>query len=209
MASLNTSAVNSTSIYWWVTGLSSNWDDDNYMKIALTSDSSGSNGSSSPPSGIISVMYPPSNGTSTSTSSTLSSGSYSGGNTYTLYGYAQSSNGLWYYVGSSTVTMPMDRPSDFSWSTSKSTGGSFNITASEWNSLCSKINEFRAYKSLGSYAFSTAYSGNNFLATMYNEARNAIYGMNPSTSIPPYRASGETIYATEINRLRDSLNSIS
>jgi len=106
------------------------------------------------------------------------------------------------------ATTPKGKPSSFSWYTTKSSGGNFNLTASEWNDLCTKINDFRSYRNLSDYTFTRAYSGNSFTATQYNEARNAINVMNPSTSIPIYRNSGEIIYASDINGLRDSLNSI-
>lgn len=115
----------------------------------------------------------------------------------------------WFYTikqGTSSYT----RPSNWSWATSKVAGSTFNITATEWNNFCTRINEFRRYKlGLGNdYTFTTAYKGNAFTAAMYNQARNAINVMNPSTSIPVYRNKGDTIYASDINRLRDSLNSI-
>lgn len=101
------------------------------------------------------------------------------------------------------------RPSDFSWSVGKFSGYAFNVTASEWNALCAKINEFRSYKKLDAYAFSSASSGQPLTASQFNQARNAINDMSPSISIPDWVASGYPIYASELNRLRDSLNSVS
>lgn len=101
------------------------------------------------------------------------------------------------------------RPRDWEWYIGKYSGYSFNITASEWNAFFDKINEFRSYKGLSYYSYTRAYWGYNFTASQYNEARNAIAAMNPWTSIPSYRSRGETIYASDINSLRDSLNSVS
>lgn len=100
------------------------------------------------------------------------------------------------------------QPVPFNWTYAKSSGASFILTAAEWTSLQSKINERRNTlpTPLGSYSFTGAFTGNNILANHYNEARNAIFGM--TGSIPPYRGPGETIYASELNALRDALNSV-
>ncbi|MEI7025787.1 hypothetical protein [Paenibacillus sp. y28] len=106
------------------------------------------------------------------------------------------------------VTTLKNRPYDFDWDISKSPGGGFNLTANEWNRLTSRINEFRNYKGLGNYSFTTAYSGNVFEAYYYRQAVQAINEMNPPTSVPALRYTGDTVYANDINRLRLALNSI-
>lgn len=60
------------------------------------------------------------------------------------------------------------------------------ITATEWNSLCSRINEFREYKGLVRYNFTHVSSGTRITAGLYNEAVYAINEINDNnkTSIP-------------------------
>lgn len=132
----------------------------------------------------------------------------SSGTSYTLTASFLDSSGSEVGRASTSGTTDKSRPSNFNWTYTKSSGVSFIVTANEWNSLFSKINEFRSYKGLSYYSHSTAYTGIDFLASQYNEARNAISSMSPSISVPAYRNSGETIYANDINGLRDSLNSI-
>lgn len=129
----------------------------------------------------------------------------------TYYGYvrAYSNAGGWSDWSSyDFAKTPKGKPVDFAWDTSKTSGYNFNLTADEWTILQQKINEFRLYKELTAYNFTAPSKGNILYATYYNEARNAINGMNPPTDIPIYRNSGDIIYASEINKLRDSLNSI-
>ena len=95
-------------------------------------------------------------------------------NIHTLYGYAQAANGDYYPAGSGTITTLAIRPSNFSWTYAKTSGGNFNLTAAEWNSFTSSINLFRVYKNLGNYTFTSAVSGNNFTATIFNQARKRI-----------------------------------
>lgn len=99
------------------------------------------------------------------------------------------------------------RPSNFSWTTAKVSGQNFNLTASEWNSFTSRILEFRTYKGLGSYSFTSAVSGNTFTAVMFNQARNSIYDMN--TSVMGTVSAGQDVLASYLNDLVSSLNAIS
>lgn len=88
------------------------------------------------------------------------------------------------------------RPAKFYWTTSKVSGGTFNLTATEWNGLCENINLVRAYKGLTAYSFTTAYPGEPFSASMYNQAVYAIqdvpgygsylYIVNPKQTITAY-----------------------
>lgn len=100
------------------------------------------------------------------------------------------------------------RPDDFSWTYSKEKGGKFNLTAIEWNALAERINEFRAYKGLDNYSFNTAYSGNKYMAYMYNQARLAIQGISGYGTYIPTVSSGETITADMMNTLVSELNAI-
>jgi len=74
------------------------------------------------------------------------------------------------------VTSAPPRPAKFSWTYPKTKGADFNLKATEWNALTANINLVRAYYGLSLYTFTTAYVGNNFLASMYNEC---LYAMNP------------------------------
>lgn len=148
--------------------------------------------------------------------STSSSGStyytfrnLSGNTTYSFGVKAYDINGnvTGLYVSYQTTLKP--RPATFSWDSSKTYGATFNLTASEWNRLTSNINQVRSYKGYTSYSFSYAYSGNAFTADMYNQAVYAISSMSPPTSVPYTRSKGDTIQAYDINRLRDSINSVS
>ena len=106
------------------------------------------------------------------------------------------------------ITYVQARPPNWEWHTPKISGNTFSLTANEWNSFCTKINQFRQYKNKSTYNFTTATSGGDFYAYMFNEARNAINEMSPPTSVPSIKYSGDIIYANDLNRLRDSLNSI-
>ncbi len=106
------------------------------------------------------------------------------------------------------VTVIKTKPS-FSWSYPKASGSSFNIYATEWNNLLDKVNEFRQYKGLSAInTFTYAYSGMEFTASMMNQPINIINTMSPNTSTPSVKVKGDSIFASDINRLRDSLNSI-
>lgn len=97
---------------------------------------------------------------------------------------------------------------NFEWNTPKTSGGNFNITATEWNRFLNAINSARVGKGLTAYNFTYASKGGDFYAYMFNQAVQAISAMNPSISPPSTRSSGDEIYASYFNRLRDSLNSI-
>ena len=100
------------------------------------------------------------------------------------------------------------RPSNFEWTFQKTSGGEFNITASEWNVFLNKINQFREYKNLTQYNFTSASSDDIFYAYMFNQAVQAISAMNPPVSPPSTRSSGDEIYASYFTQLKNSLNSI-
>lgn len=106
------------------------------------------------------------------------------------------------------------RPSNFSWTYAKVQGGTFNLTATEWNNFTSRINAFRNYwddahgTSLSDYSFTRAYSGNNFTAAMYNQARIAIQAMSGYGTYIPTVTKGQQITAYMMNVLVSELNSI-
>lgn len=144
--------------------------------------------------------------------------------TYTIEGGAYTN--AWYSVDSKVVTTsstgggtdpdpdpwepPPDptptRPSNFYWTWAKNSGGAFYVTATEWNALCNKVNEFRAYKKLTHYPLTYVYSGNLFSHAHYNEVRSALSDM--TSNIPAWRYTGDLIYASDINQLVTAVNSI-
>ena len=165
-----------------------------------------SNGSTSPPAGIgYDTAYAPTSGENSYTPQ-RTVGLFNSGTTYTLYASALVPSEKWYEAGSRTFTTQTGRPTDFSWSYPKTSGVLFHLTALEWNQFTAKINSFRIYKNLSTISFTTAYTGNPFTAAMYMQARAAIAAMNPYA--PPFRSSGDTVYASDLNGLRDALNNI-
>lgn len=104
------------------------------------------------------------------------------------------------------VTTLDGRPNDWVWSNSKTQGGIFNLTASEWNSFTTRINEFRVYKNLSPISFTQATKGGTFTAAMFNQAKNAIGGM-AATGISDRQAE-QDILASYFQTLRDRLNSL-
>ena len=107
------------------------------------------------------------------------------------------------------VQYKIARPTDWTWHSSKTAGQVISLTASEWNSFCTKINLFRQYKGLSNYTFTTATSGSVITASIVNQAVNAISAMSPPTSTPSTAVSKTTVItASFFNTLRNSLNSI-
>lgn len=125
---------------------------------------------------------------------------------FRVRGYQGNTYGSW-----STVVIGRtlsNAPTAFGWTYPKITDGEYNLTANEWNALAAKINQWRTYKNLSSYPFTTAAFNAVFFATIFNEARTAISSMNPLVSLPAARSSGNDVTASALNGLRDSLNSI-
>lgn len=131
---------------------------------------------------------------------------------YTYYAkiYVVNSYDDFSYPASITISVPSKtRPSNFSWIYPKTKGGSFNLTAAEWNDLTSRINAFRDYQFLTEYSFSTAYKDDPFTAAMYRQARTAIRALDGRESDDiPYVYSGDTITADMMNILVSELNSV-
>lgn len=100
------------------------------------------------------------------------------------------------------------RPDYFSWTYTKRSGRAFNLTADEWNELTSNINEVRRYRGYSNYSFTTAYSGDNFTAKMYNQAVNAIKGISGYGTYIYTVSKGEEVTADLLNDLRDELNAV-
>jgi hypothetical protein len=100
-------------------------------------------------------------------------------------------------------------PSPLAW-TDRSSGQNFNLTAKEWNDMTSKINAWRKYQnsSATTINFPVAFSGNDLTASMFNQAVNAITALNPPYLPAAIVGVGETVTATKINRISDSLDSL-
>lgn len=58
------------------------------------------------------------------------------------------------------------------------------VSASEWTSFCARINEFREYKGLSSYSFTTLTPGTSFSAAIAREVIAAI-GAIPGAGTTP------------------------
>ena len=120
-----------------------------------------------------------------------------------------------YYDGTTAKTATLtttaataSSPAYFSWTGGKKVKGrAFNLTASDWNALTSNINLVRKSHGYSNYSFTKAYKGNNFKATMYNQAVNAITGMGYGDYL--YTVSkGEAVWASELNNLVDAINEV-
>jgi len=119
------------------------------------------------------------------------------------------------YQSNSTATLNAtteNRPANFAgWSTNVSSGATLNLLATDWNTFTDKVNEFRIYLGLGSTSFTTVGSGNDFLATYFNQARVGILGTNYNSgtyTLPVTKSRGDKVYASDLNALVDCLNSI-
>ncbi len=58
------------------------------------------------------------------------------------------------------------------------------VTATEWNSFCSRINEFRKYKNMSKYSFTSVSSGTAFSATIARQAMTAISEISGHGTLP-------------------------
>lgn len=124
------------------------------------------------------------------------------------YGPVTAQQTYYSYNVTVTYTVVPRKPPYFYWTYPKWSGGDFNLTAGEWNSLMESINAYRVYKlgESGRVSYTSAYAGYLFYYYMFNEAVNMIARIN--ASVPPIRSSGDDIYASYLNRLQDALNEI-
>lgn len=106
----------------------------------------------------------------------------------------------------------LDRPEDFNFSSSISSGAATTtLTASAWNSFCSRINEFEAYQGKSQSEqtyFPPVYSGDEMTASIIQRAWDAISDLNGHGSMPSRPTRGSTIYASFFHNLADALNNI-
>lgn len=135
------------------------------------------------------------------------------GATYTIWIYVYDMDANSFGVNRS-VSFTRPRPANFNWTVAKTTGGQYNLTYSEWNGLLDKIDDFRAYKGLSQANFNRSLvSGalNSVVmprASSFNAAVNMLNTMSPTIAAPSLVNSGQRITASQLNALRNSLNSI-
>lgn len=105
------------------------------------------------------------------------------------------------------------RPENWKWTSANDINGykvsgsvSPFLTALEWNNFTERINQFRSYRGLLDYTFTTLYAGNDFTANVLNQAINAINEMK-STGLPIRKTRDECL-ASDFNTLMITLNSL-
>lgn len=216
MANLIIENVTYNGAGWWIGGFDNHWNT-TYYNVATVSTGEVPFGSTNPPSGILGSLSAPTSGSLFRTPT--SHISLSPQTSYTLYGSAQTSSGFWYPAGSWSFTTPPDpstRPSDFQWQYSQTVSQAFvpgtdanhAIHRDDWNNLTARINQFRVYKGMSAYSFTTAFYNMVITASVFNEARNAIVGMIPPNPPVGVKQSGDVVRAADISGLRYALNSI-
>lgn len=117
------------------------------------------------------------------------------------------------WIGIQYFTTPSQgggsRPDDWDWYSTIASGQTINLSASEWNDFCDRINEFRDYDGLSQFSFTTVYRGDPIEASIINEARSAISNISTSGAVPNRVNSGDPIEASIFLDLRDALNATS
>lgn len=98
------------------------------------------------------------------------------------------------------------RPGNWAWGLSFISGQNVNITATKWNDFTFRINQFRFYKGLPDFSFTTVYRGNTIYAWQITEAIDAINAMVTNKISRQY--SRDVANAEIINLLTTRLNSI-
>lgn len=127
---------------------------------------------------------------------------------YTLLARAQDKSNNLSGTVTISITTSSGRPSNFSWTNSKTSGQSFILSAEEWNEFTQRISDFRTYKSLSAYSFTTAVVGSDVTSAIFNQAVAAISQMSPSIPTPSTVAYRDDITAKILNDIVASLNSI-
>lgn len=134
------------------------------------------------------------------------------GVTYTIYAKVFKGSDIEPFTTfSKSVTIQSDastRPSKFSWTTPKVSGNEFNLTATEWKNFTANINAVRKYKGLSEYSFTTAVKGNDFTASMYNQAVKAIKGISGYGTNLSEVSKGDKATAKKLNDLVSEINSV-
>jgi len=100
------------------------------------------------------------------------------------------------------------RPALFYWTYTKTSRGTFNLKAFEWNNLTANINAIRSYKGYSAYNFTTAYQNNTFYYYMFNEAVYVIQGIPGYGSYLTTVSHDGIVYAAALNSIVSELNAI-
>lgn len=105
-----------------------------------------------------------------------------------------------------TVEQQSVRPDRFEWNTAKVSGGQYNLTAQEWNSLITNINEVKEYKKQNTVSMTSAQAGvTTVSADIFNEVITAINSLGYDIKEV---AQNEKLLAKLLNDLRDKINAI-
>jgi len=208
----NTAVINPTTDGGeWTVRTSDYFDSSNYIEAGV-SFGSVTDGQSYPPSSIIDSISAPSSNSGAAASGNITTLNVN--TPYTVYGYVQAANGLYYSAGSTTFHTLNARPNNFYWAYSYiSSGANAIVDHRDWNNLASSIDNFRAYEGfMAPFGFTTASSGQNIEAYMYNQLLNASYqidGNMLNNVLPPaIFYTGDDFYASYLNDIVTSLNSI-
>jgi len=116
-----------------------------------------------------------------------------------------------YYYGGHVVLYDdseFTRPNYFDWGYAKTSGGSFNLTASEWNALRTNINQVRWYRDYSTASMTIVSQGDDLTASIYNEAVDAIQGIAGYGTYLPTATQGDPVTAYHFNILVSELNAI-
>jgi hypothetical protein len=152
-----------------------------------------------------------------------------GGTTYTFNGLQpdtwytlgveayDSSSGQYSDKATTSAKTLKGRPSNWNWSYNIYSGGNvfkttasdgiikaYIMTAYEWNNFTKRINEFREYKGLSNYNFTTVYAEGDCTPSIINQAVNAINAMGFNIAT----VSSVVVPANVFIQMRDKLNSI-
>lgn len=106
------------------------------------------------------------------------------------------------------TTEASERPDNWAWISTIASGRAVSITAAEWNAFCVRINEFREYKGLSAYSFTTVSKGTKISATICNQAWSAIYAISGHGTMPSAAVADGPLYASFFTLLASALNSI-
>lgn len=107
---------------------------------------------------------------------------------------------------SARIQYKVARPPSWNWMVAKVAGQPVNLTAAEWNSFCTRLNQFRQYKGHENYNFTKVNSGGLITAAIINQA---IYALSNIASAPALVSAGSPITATLFNTLTTNMNNIS
>ena len=204
---------------WQIVDLSAPFNRSNYTLVGITSYTFTQRSTSI--SGSVDSVNAPTSGSSYS--STAHTVSYNAG-TYKLFAYTLAANGYYYPTGpygtdgkSCGVTFTVadgggvkpTRPANWSWNSIVRAGSPIGITARDWSAFQDRINEFRDYKGLGQYWFTTVSSNTPMYAYLVNQAITAISQIPGHGSLPSDAESGKTIItASFFNSLASALNNV-